>query len=236
MSILLPPSGVMMLPKFTKHSVKGRSLLLTLMGACVAVFMVITADFFWLIRRPTWESQSVRLVLHMLVGVRDQCQVIGKVQIFKCGEDRPSDAGMSCLCCASHHPVNDKIEEYCRHHTALPDTGRHFKPNATSTHTTVVVVVETLDEFHHAMWDSISPQDAPQAVSVYTIKSFLKVYEIHMELTLPFRTLFYDVSLRKNPFCTAPAFSESCLFISQCCINCRRYSAYDHFGEDLAGD
>ncbi len=69
------------------------------------------------------------------------------------------------------------------------------------------------------IWDSISPQDAPQAVSVYAIKGILKVYEIHMELPLPFRTLFYDVILKSSssipaavsgPILNNSAFKLSC--------------------------
>lgn len=46
MSFLLPPSGVMMLPRYTKLSVKGRLWLLTLIGICPMLFRVIISDSF----------------------------------------------------------------------------------------------------------------------------------------------------------------------------------------------
>jgi len=50
---------------------------------------------------------------------------------------------------------------------------------------------------------AIRPEDTLLTLSMDTIKSLLKVYEIDVPSSLPFMTLFIDVSQGKGVFCAA---------------------------------
>ena len=59
-----------------------------------------------------------------------------------------------------------------------------------------LLIVHASDELDDLLWDSVGSEDVPQAtcISVYTVKGFLKVYKVDVQLPLPLCALLYDVT------------------------------------------
>jgi hypothetical protein len=67
---------------------------------------------------------------------------------------------------------------------------------------------------------------------VYAFKYFLEIDKIDVQTSLPFMTLFNDVSQGEDLFCAASLFSETRLLFSQHLID-RQREAFDN---DLTED
>ena len=82
------------------------------------------------------------------------------------------------------------------------------------THSAVKVVVKTLYDRDNFSWDSVMPQDFPKAVFMNAIKFFFKIHNVEIKFSLPFCTLFDDVSESENLIDATHSFPKSSLLFS----------------------
>ena len=49
---------------------------------------------------------------------------------------------------------------------------------------------------------------------MHTVEGFVKLYKVHIENSLPFGTLFNNISQREDVIDTTPSSPETCLFLT----------------------
>ena len=101
------------------------------------------------------------LLLHVLVCVKRQCKVVGKVKILRCIKECPSDPSWLVFCCASHHPVYCQVKKDCRHDTALTYAFLDLEVQAAASHAAGEVEVAALDDLDNAQGNPVGSQNVP---------------------------------------------------------------------------
>ena len=81
-----------------------------------------------------------------------------------------------------------------REHTALSHACLDLKHHVTVTDTAGKTIIVALDDVRDAAWYSISLENLPQRVPVYTIKGFPEVDEVDIKSSLPLSTLLNDIT------------------------------------------
>ena len=66
------------------------------------------------------------------------------------------------------------------------------------------------------------------------IEGFFKIDVVDIERRVPFKGLLHYGTQHKDLVCTAPATSETCLFLSQCPFNGLPHSLQETSTEDLS--
>ena len=84
----------------------------------------------------------------------------------------------------------------------------------TVTHSAIIFVVKTLYDRDNFLWDSVMPQDFPKTVSMNAIKCLFKTHKVDIKFSLPFCTLFDDISEGEDLIDTTLSFPKSSLFFS----------------------
>ena len=98
-------------------------------------------------------------------------------------------------------------------------SGKYRKTVLAVTYSAVKVVVKTLYVGDNFLWDSVMPQDFPKTVSMNAIKCFFKIHKVDRKFSLPFCTLFDDVSESEDLIDTTLSFPKSSLLFSESAIN-----------------
>ena len=74
--------------------------------------------------------------------------------------------------------------------------------------------VKTLYDRDNFLWDSVMPQDFPKTVSMNAIKCPFKTHKVDIKFSLPFCTLFDDVSGSEELIDTTFSSPKSTLLFS----------------------
>ena len=82
------------------------------------------------------------------------------------------------------------------------------------THSAVKVVAKTLYGGDNFLWYSVMPRDFPKTVSMIAIKCLFKIQKVDLKFSLPFCTLFDDVSEGKDLIYTTLSFPKFSLLFS----------------------
>ena len=129
--------------------------------------------------------------------------------------------------CSLFATIRYSLFGFSRHPTSLPYSGRRSPwPTQNVKYEKNHLMVLTMGS---RLWNAICCQNVPKTIPVNTIKRFLVVDEIYMQLPTPLSTLLRYLPQCENLIRTSAPLAKSSLFVSQNVINSLGDTLYSSF-------